>query len=113
MIDVRSISKDQWFKEGVALFGKNLSDWKFVCPICGNVASIREFEQAGASRDSAYQECIGRYVGGRSAMIEVGQTPCDYAAYGLIGVCTTVVMADDGTTVAVFEFAAPEGRVTG
>ena len=68
--------------------------WRFVCPNCGTVASIADFEEAGAP-ERAGQECIGRQVAGRG---------CNFAAYGLIPGPVSVVFPD-GKTVRSFEFA--------
>jgi len=113
---MREITHEEWLKEGKALFGTanrptNYRAWKFVCPVCENVASVGDYEQykdKGATPSSASQECIGRYAGGRSAMSIGLSQPCDYAAFGLIGLCETVVVMPDGTKIPVFEFARPE-----
>ncbi len=107
---MREITHEQWLKEGVDLFGKNFDAWKFVCPACGHVASTRDFtllRVTGATRNKAYCECIGRYVGGRPAMSNQRGQPCDYAAYGLIDLCMTQVIAPTNEKISVFEFAKP------
>ena len=51
-----------WRAEGEKGFGSDYMNWKFRCPICGHVASIQDFKDAGAeSPNAAYQERIGRY----------------------------------------------------
>lgn len=70
----------------------------FVCPNCGNVATAKDFLDAGEVADRAATNCIGRFVSGKG---------CDWAAYGLFGVLTKgrILTKPDGGTVQVFEFA--------
>ena len=81
----------EWKAKGEELFGKDVENWKFKCPACGNVASGQEYKDAGAEPDSIYCECIGRHVKGKG---------CNWAAYGLFDICTVHV---DGQPV--FDFA--------
>lgn len=78
---------------------------RFRCPACGRLNKVEEFEQfkaQGATPDTASQECIGRYTGGRG-----GPNKCDWAAFGLFRGPHFVVM-EDGREVAVFPFDEPE-----
>lgn len=36
----------EWREEGKRRFGKDYMDWKFECPMCGHIASIRDFKEA-------------------------------------------------------------------
>lgn len=103
---------DEWFAEGERRFGKELMQWKFVCPICGNVAAIndyRPYKDQGADTDSATNQCIGRFVGtpykafGASAK-ERGK-PCDYALFGLFKLPGVIVLMPDGKERLSFAFA--------
>ena len=38
----------EWREEGTRRFGEDYMDWKFECPMCGHIASIRDFMEAGA-----------------------------------------------------------------
>lgn len=88
-------TRDEWLAEGEKRFGKNFEDWKFKCPRCGNVASGKDFKEAGVKEPNVmYCECIGRYVKRKG---------CDWAAYGLFDICRVHV---DGNPV--FEFAIEE-----
>jgi len=107
--EVRTITHEEWIEEGKKLFGEGYANWKAVCPVCGHVQSVEDFKlyrDQGATPGSAFQECIGRYCGGRSAMSDKEGQPCDYAAYGLIRLHKTEVVFQDGhPAVPVFEFA--------
>lgn len=91
-------------------------DCKFVCPICGNVASPNGWRElrADVSPDRAAVECIGRLLAPQfrrrafptEREPDAPERPCDYAAFGLLNVCKVEVEFPDGKTVGVFEFAA-------
>lgn len=102
------MTQSAWREEGTRRFGKDFMDWKFKCPMCGHVASIREFKDAGASDPNcAYQECIGRYTGKGSPKKD-DDSGCNWAAYGLFGIPNgkgIIVIADDDTGVECFDFA--------
>jgi predicted RNA-binding Zn-ribbon protein involved in translation (DUF1610 family) len=34
------LTREQWEAKGAELFGDDREAWRFVCPTCGNVASI-------------------------------------------------------------------------
>lgn len=90
------IPHDEWLVMALDRFGKDPMEWRFVCPFCGNVASPRDFEQAGVAATDAHRasvECIGRVVGARGGMRAGAETlpdgkpaqPCDWVAWGLFG----------------------------
>lgn len=99
--------------EASARFGDDSRQWAFVCPSCGDVATLADFEAAaGGFQDAAAavgQHCIGRLLGaldgdaadaGRSA----ASRGCDFAAYGLIPGPWKVTLPD-GAAVASFALA--------
>jgi hypothetical protein len=102
-----TITIEQWRDRASELLGEPFDTGfmrlTFVCPACGNVASMAEFKAAGASEPSAAaQNCIGRFS------LDKG---CDWAAYGLFDICTLHVDFLDGKKpTPVFEFGAPEPR---
>lgn len=100
-------SVKEWQDEAKRRFGPDMMDWKFRCPMCGHVASIRDFKKAGAkSPNCAYQECIGRYTG-KGSPKEGDDSGCDWCAYGLFGIPREhdTVVADDGKEIDVYPFA--------
>jgi len=107
------MSQEDWLARAVELFGRDAADWAFVCPSCGQVQSVRDFERfagEGATPDSASQECIGRYDGhARSEMLS-GDRPCNYVAYGLFNVCPVTVVLPDGRESPRFGFAIPSKK---
>lgn len=113
---------EQWRAEGIVRFGTDPHNWKFVCPLCGNVASVEEFrpfKDKGATPESAFQECIGRYTGGREAFggnhesFGEKDQPCNYAAYGLFKFGPVKVTLENGKEIKIFDFApAPKGAGT-
>ncbi len=108
---IECVSHEWWLGEGRRRFGEYFGNWKFVCPVCGNVARVDEFrphQEQGARPNSATQHCIGRYQSGRSAFSGEGKGPCDYAAYGLLRLAPCRVLVD-GKEAQCFAFAEPGG----
>ena len=85
---------EEWQAEGKRRYGENIEDWKFKCPHCGNIASGKEFKDAGAEPNDMYQTCIGRHTKGKG---------CDWAAFGLFDICKVHVKSGD-KEIPVFEF---------
>jgi len=109
---------DEWMKEGERRFGKDYTDWKFVCPICGNVACMEDFKpfkDEGAIPDSVTQVCIGRFypkdkryaMSPEHGIVGTG-SPCDYSANGLFRFAPVRVFFKDGKVREVFAFEGME-----
>lgn len=91
------MTKEDWQALGTQLFGPNMMEWRFVCPACGNIASVEDFasyKEQGANPNSATCECIGRYDGHEAVVMGTAK-PCNYAGYGLIDLCPVRVMDGD------------------
>ncbi len=71
------MTKEEFFAEGERRFGPDKKKWKFVCPVCGYVASIEDWLNAGGENMIAFS-CIGRLIGKKEG------GPCDYAGGGLL-----------------------------
>ena len=117
------MTQDEWRAEGERLFGPDQCQWRFVCPICGNVQSpedFRQYKDAGATPASAYKQCIGRYREHARRAFGSGEkevsAPCDFAAYGLFRLGAVRV---EGVDYPIFDFdrqgenrSPPRGRTT-
>ena len=57
------MTHEEWTAEAERRFGKNAHDWKFVCPSCGHVASVRDWKEAGATEGEVAFSCVGRRTG--------------------------------------------------
>lgn len=97
-------------------FGVNPLDWAFKCPSCGDVATAREFKEAGAEPERIGQECIGRWLGaldGPKPTTDGGRSlasrGCDWAAYGLFR-GPWLIELPNGKTASSFRLAE---QVTG
>lgn len=112
----------EWVAEGERRFGKNLTKWRFVCPVCGHVASAQDYKDAGAPESEVGFSCVGRWSGfnrdafglnpdsiasGKLPPAE-GPGPCNYAGFGLINVNPVAVVTDDGQVAKTFAFADAE-----
>ena len=80
-------SIDAWKAEGEKRFGSDIRNWRFKCPMCGHIASVQDFIDAGCkdAENSAYEECLGRYTG-KGTPVKGDSSGCNWAAYGLFGI---------------------------
>lgn len=104
-------SVEEWQAEATRRFGPDMLKWRFRCPMCGHVASVQDFKDAGAKSPScAYQECLGRYTG-KGTPKKGDSSGCNWAAYGLFGIPAEhdiVVVAPPDDQVDVYPFADGE-----
>lgn len=108
---VRPIKHKDWLAEACRLFGNDMANWVFVCPVCEHEASCGDFTKVGGKHSYAPQECIGRHLPKdkrRSALTESGPGPCTYAGYGLFQLAPVTVLFPDGETRKAFEFGKPK-----
>lgn len=104
---ILGVTREEWIAEGERLFGDDMMKWRFVCPSCGNVQSVEEFakyKDKGATPDSAYFNCIGRYDGHGDADMCSGKSPCNYTSGGLFCI-SPVSVTHNGKTTHIFAFA--------
>lgn len=98
-----------WRAEAARRGHGNMLDCRMLCPLCGNVATPRQFKEAGADPGRAAQECIGRVIGARGTLHSKRPVPqpCDWAGFGLFGTLNggVFVTMEDGTQINAFSFA--------
>lgn len=109
----RTVEWEEWCKEATARFGPDPKGWRFVCPVCGHVASIAEWDARDGSDGAAFS-CIGRWMPSSREAFGQGPGPCNYAGGGLVRLnpVTVVGRRENGSVEfehRVFEFAPLEG----
>lgn len=81
---MREMTLDEWNAEGERRFGPDRMKWRFVCPVCGHVATTEDWKKAGATEGAVAFSCVGRWIeGSRAAFEGKGVGPCTYAGGGL------------------------------
>lgn len=120
--EVKEMTFDEWEEKGTQLFGDDPTKWRFQCPNCGHVQTMRDFIDLhdlgiyqGKTPEVAYYSCIGRYDE-RIPDKNIGTLgdPKEYCDYtldgtyspvdrGLIPLVKTVVIGKDARHM-VFEF---------
>lgn len=99
------MTQDEWRAQATALFGPDPMDWKFVCPSCCHVASVRDWKDAGATEGEVAFSCIGRHAKDTDAAdkktFRKQGGPCTYAGGGLFRINPVVIEGHDN----VFAFA--------
>jgi hypothetical protein len=98
------IDFEDWQQEAIARFGKDPLNWKFKCPSCGYIATVKEWKEAGAPEQAVAFSCIGRFKGSQKEMGDKTGGPCNYAGAGLFRI-NPVKIKKDGEIIAVFDFA--------
>lgn len=111
MTQFRRTSYAEWLADGEKLFGKDTFEWKFKCPSCGHIASVKEWWDAGATEGEVAYSCIGRRVeAGDENTFKKKGGPCNYTGGGLFGF-NPVAIYDEKTGGIIrhaFEFADQE-----
>lgn len=108
---MRKLTLEEWLAEGEKRFGKDYKKWKFVCPACGRVSSVKEFMKLGADPNDAYQNCVGRVNGKGKGFLkgeksDTFEDGCDWASYGLFGnMGKGPIVLNNGKETQAFEFA--------
>jgi hypothetical protein len=107
----RTLTHAEWQAEAEARFGKDPMRWAFKCPVCGYVATLQDWKDAGAKSEHAAFSCVGRWLPGSGEAFtgKPGGTrgPCNYAGGGLFRI-NPVHVSHEGGETSVFEFATPE-----
>jgi len=98
------VTHEEWCEEATRKFGKDPMGWKFVCPSCGYVASVKDWKDAGASEGDVAVSCVGRALSSKKELGDKTGGPCNYAGYGLFRLNPVSVQFRD-ETVKVFDFA--------
>ena len=106
MREVIEMTYADWKAEGEKKFGPDYLKWQFICPVCGHVASVRDYRAVGAVDGEIGFSCIGRRIErSRSAFFERGNGPCDYTGGGLFGLNPVKIQMPNGKIIAAFKFA--------
>ena len=106
----KTMSVDEWRKEGVRRFGSDEMKWRFVCPSCGHVASVQDWKDAGAEESEVAFSCVGRHLKDAKQMCEK-PGPCNYAGGGLFRINPVKVICEGGVALNVFDFATSDSSV--
>jgi hypothetical protein len=98
------IPQDEWEAQAKSRFGADTMAWRFVCPSCGHVASVKDWKDAGAMEGEVAFSCVGRRLENRAeAFRKPG--PCNYAGGGLFAINPVHVKLNTGGVIAMFDFA--------
>lgn len=78
-----TMTEAEWNAEGERLFGKDRMQWRFECPCCHHIASVEDWQKAGASEGEVAFSCVGRHSKEPRDAFAKGAGPCNYAGGGL------------------------------
>lgn len=100
------ITHENWIEEAKKRYKKS-DDIAFKCPLCGYVATVKEWKDGGADEREIGFSCIGRCVGVKREAFDSKSKkgPCNYTGGGLLQFNPVKVIFDDGNTASYFDFA--------
>jgi len=106
------ISHENWKLMGELIFKtSDMNKWKFICPSCGYIASVKDYRDALIPSTFIAEYCIGNWIGVRGDVNQWGQGPCGFKGdYETNPVHVTDRLAADDY---VFHFAANMKYVEG
>lgn len=96
---MKTITLEDWYKEAESKFGKDKKEWRFQCPQCGHVQTMKDFLDNNVEEavNKFYFSCLGRWVPSRG---------CDWTLGGLFQIHKVeVIHPEGGKNIPVFEFA--------
>jgi len=99
--ELTKISWSDWLAKGESLFGKDIIEWRFVCPGCGTVQTGIDLHTIGNVPHDKIEaclafSCIGRFTKDRG---------CNWTLGALWQIHTCEIIYEDGSKRPVFEFA--------
>ena len=92
---------NEWKKEAERRFGPNKMNWKFKCPSCGHVQSLKDFKDANIEPECAVTNCASRYDLG-------GVKTCKWTTGGFLRFNQTYVIDEEYFPHLVFDFAGED-----
>lgn len=105
MAETKSYMYEEWLAEGEALFGPDKMKWKFVCPSCGHIATVKDWRDAGAPTGAVAFSCVGRFTGSKRQLGDKTGGPCNYTGGGLFKLNPIEVVGSEDEIYTVFDFA--------
>jgi hypothetical protein len=100
------MTRADWIAEGKKRFGDDMLAWRFVCPSCGHVTMVKDWQDAKAPEGAVVFSCVGRYLGADgSKSFKLKGGPCNYAGGGLFRLNPIEVIDEEGKDHHVFAFA--------
>lgn len=115
--DTKTMTRDELLDEARRRFGDDPADFAFVCPRCGDVATVADFQKYGLGH-RAGSECIGRLCGAlqgprkpdRDGVVRgVAGRGCNWTAGGLFRGPWTIIVKPG---VSIYSFALAPATVT-
>lgn len=104
MRDIKHYTHEEWRTEAIKRFGPDIQTWRFQCPASGYIASVQDWDDAKAPKNTAAYSCIGRFTGSTKGIGDKSGGPCNYTNGGFFNL-STVRVESDGVLHSVFDFA--------
>lgn len=119
---MKTMTHAEFLEEAKRRFGPNAADWKFKCPACGTIQSVRQLHDAvvaaGGKKDDVHGyiafSCIGRFTKQGDAGItakyqgKAWDKGCNWTLGGLLHIHELEVVMPEGRNRPTFELADGE-----
>jgi len=110
---MKTMSIEDFRKEGLKRFGDKLKNWRFICPVCSTIQSGEDLHKAGIDKDKVQDylgfSCIGRWTD--AGPYKDGDPPgkgCNWTLGGLIRIHKLEIRDNNGDIFPHMEFAPEE-----
>lgn len=101
----RVITREEWLREGIELFGPDKRRWTFRCPCCGHPQSVADFLHHRLDpQGKVFRTCLSAFL---TPGAESHREPCTYSLADPAHVPEIVVL-HEGLDVPVMPFARHE-----
>lgn len=101
----RVITREEWLREGIELFGANKRLWTFRCPCCGHPQSVADFLRHRLDpQGKVFRTCLSAFL---APGAEAHREPCTYSLADP-GHIPELVVLHEGLDVPVMPFARQE-----
>jgi hypothetical protein len=95
-------SVDEWRKAGQELFGKDMRNWKFVCPVCGMVQDYWDYNTGllpeRTAKDHVYLSCLSKFRDKPGTLLLQHRPICGYDGAGRENLGHTITIEQNGIT---------------
>lgn len=123
---MKTMTHEQFLTEAKSRFGADVRQWKFICPMCGTVQSVKQLSDAVIANGGKNEDvekyvgfsCIGRFTGQDDSGIKAKSQGkswdkgCNWTLGGLLKCHDLEVVMSDGRKRPTFELAEIEHHET-
>jgi len=89
------LTKEEWFKQGISLYGKDTENWEFKCPHCKRVQSAKSIREQLSKGIGSMRHGLPKKGDPMHLYSECYSPECNWVAYGLFS--SGIIVIHDST----------------